>query len=484
MLFRKCTLPLLFISLFIISTDIRGAEQETHKKISLKHAVEQALEKNLGLKLKKEEVEAARGTLLSAAGKFDMLLNGDAGVQSEELTPLFPGGAEQEDSGTWNIGASKTFSTGTALTLGWNNSRFDSDAEGFLFNPSYNSGLNLDLRQPLLKGFGDEVQTAQLRSAQKQLEATSFEVDSEAANLAANVKRAYWSLVYAWQDIEVQKLSLELAIKLLEETQAKIDAGKLAPVEIYQPQSEVARREEQLISAERAIGVAEDDLKLLLNSRDWLAAYIPTDKPDTTEVQLDLPKIIDNALQNRPDLKAADLTSQAAKIELERADDDIRPDLSLVGGLGVGATSARYEDSLDENLGDPNNKWRIGVTFSMPLENSTAKGYRQQARANYNIARTGSELLRQQIRRSVRTTIRDVELVLKALEATRKTSLATMKRLEAEQAKFDSGRSTTLDVLTAQEAYAQALAQENLTKVSYANTLAELDRIQGVVTLK
>jgi outer membrane protein TolC len=75
-----------------------------------------------------------------------------------------------------------------------------------------------------------------------------------------------------------------------------------------------------------------------------------------------------------------------------------------------------------------------------------------------------------------------VQLAIKALEATRKTTLATLKRLEAEQAKFAAGRATTLDVLTAQEAYSQALSQQNLTSVNYANTLAELDRIQGLIT--
>ena len=65
---------------------------------------------------------------------------------------------------------------------------------------------------------------------------------------------------------------------------------------------------------------------------------------------------------------------------------------------------------------------------------------------------------------------------------TRKTSFASSKSLEAEQAKFAAGRSTTLDVLIAQQAYATALSQQNLTNATYANTLAELDRIQGLIT--
>jgi len=480
---RYKILLILIVALFFAVTLPSFATAEQGQEISLKDAVEQALINNLNLQLTREDVKAAGGVALSAEGKFDVTLGAEAGFQNRELTPIIPGGAQEEDTGNWNVEASKIFTTGTALSLGWSNSRYESDASnGLLLNPYYNSGLTLGLRQPLLKGFGSEVQTSTLRAAQKQLDAASFQLDSQAANLAAEVKFAYWTLVFAWQDIEVQRLSLTLAGKLLEETEAKINAGKLAPVEIYQPQSEVARREERLISAERAIGVAEDDLKLLLNSEDWLITYEPTDQPTTVPESLDLPKILDNALSNRPDIKAADLFVQAAEIELTSAKDQIRPDLSLIGNVGVGGTDSNYGNSIDNSLGAPDNLWQVGVAFSVPIANSAAKGYHQQAKAGFNKAKTSAQLLRQQIRRTVRTTIRDVELAIKAIEATQKTSFATMKRLEAEQAKFDSGRATTLDVLIAQDAYSQALSQENLTNISYAKTLAELDRIQGLVT--
>lgn len=471
------------ISLALVASLPLWAVAEPTEKISLRAAVEQALEKNLSLKLQQEDVQVAKGAVLSNEGKFDILVKGETAVQSQESTAIVTGGAEQEDTGLLSAEASKIFTTGTAISLGWSNNSYDSDASGLLFNPSYNTGLTLGLRQPLLKGLGEDTQTAGIQTAQKQLEAASFQVDSQAADLAAEVKRAYWNLVFAWQDIKVQKLSLTLAQKLLEETEAKINVGKLAPVELYQPQSEVARREEQLISAERAIGTAEDELKLLLNSDKWLQTFEPVDQPATEPVELDLPTILANALANRPDVKAADLLVEAARIETEVAEDNLRPDLALVGSVGVAGTDDSYSGSMDSSLSEPDKLWQIGLSFSMPLENSAAEGSRQVAKAQYNKARSNAELLRQQIRRTVRTTVRDVQLAIKALEATRKTSLATQKRLEAEEAKFGSGRATTLDVLTAQQAYSQALSQENQTSITYANTLAELDRIQGKVTL-
>jgi outer membrane protein TolC len=495
---RKKILVIFTLLLLPASITATSAHAEVIEKLDLRSALEQALRNNLNLQLRREDVNSAGGATLSAAGKFDILLEAEAQVQSEEQTPIFIGGAEREDSGLWNAEASKLFSTGTSISLGWNNSRFESDAgslifdsapissldaDGLLLNPSYTSGIILGIRQPLLRGFGEEVQTADFRASQKQLEAATYQVNSAAANLVAEVKRAYWNLVFARQNIEVQKLSLTLAEKLLEETETSITAGRLAEVERYQPQAEVARREEQLISAERAIGVAEDELKLLLNSDSWLATFQPTDLPDTEAVDLNLPTILDNALKNRPDIKAADLLAEAALYEKARAKDAIRPDLSLVGGVGLAGTAGSYGDSIESGVSAPNNRWQIGVTFSMPLENRVAKGSYQQAKADYNRSKTNAELLRQQIRRSVRTTVRDVHLATKALDATRKTSLATLKRLEAEQAKFAAGRSTTLDVLAAQEAYAQALSQQNQTSVNYADILAELDRIQGLVTL-
>jgi outer membrane protein TolC len=497
MMYKKI---LMIFSILLLSPSLTAGSvhEAVVEKLDLRSALEQALRNNLNLQLRREDVNSAKGATLSAAGKFDILLEAQAQVQTEEQTAILIGGAEREESGLWNAEASRLFSTGTSISLGWSNSRFESDGSGLFFdsapisgldtdglliNPSYTSGIILGVRQQLLRGFGEEVQTSAIRSAEKKLEAATYQVDNEAANLAAEVKLAYWNLVFARQNIEVRRLSLTLAEKLLEETKTSIGAGRLAEMERYQPQSEVARREEQLISAERAIGVAEDELKLLLNSDRWFVTFQPTDLPGTEPIDLDLPTILDNALNSRPDVKAADLLTEAALYEKARAKDAIRPDLSLVGSVGIAGTADSYDDSLESSVRAPNNLWQIGLTFSMPLENSVAKGSYQQAKADYNRSKTNAELLRQHIRRSVRTTVRDIHLATKALEATRKTSLATLKRLEAEQAKFAAGRSTTLDVLVAQEAYAQALSQQNQTSVNYADSLAELDRIQGLVTL-
>ncbi len=346
---------LVTITLICILPDFALAEEKT-ENITIKSAVEQALANNLNLKLQQEDVLIAEGETIAAQGQFDVQLSAEAGGQEEELTPLVPGGAEEVNGAYWNIKTEKLFTTGTAISLGWDNNSYDSDAQGLLLNPSYNSGLVLGLSQPLLQDFGKAAQTATLRTAEKQLEAATHQVNSQAADLAALVKQAYWNLVYAWQDIEVQKLSLTLAEKLLVETEEKIKAGKLAIVDIYQPQSEVAKREESLIFAERAIGAAEDELKFLLNSDNWLGTFTPVDLPPTDPIELNLPAILENALQNRPDIKAADLNTQAARIQEESAKNKLLPNFALVGGVGLAGADEKYGDSVNNSLSNSDNQ--------------------------------------------------------------------------------------------------------------------------------
>ncbi|MBT8334314.1 MAG: TolC family protein [Desulfobacterales bacterium] len=452
-------------------------------ELSISEAVRMALKNNLNLKLRLEDVVVAEGSAQEAEAPFDALISADVGATEETTTPVTIEGIEQERTSAWNASVLKRFTPGTEVDLSWKNGNLDTDSNFYLFDPIYNTGVKVGVTQPLLKGLGQEVQLAELKAARKQLAAQSFLVDSEAANLAAQVKSAYWELVFAHQNLDVLKLALALAEKLRNDTEAKITAGKLASIDIYQPESEVARREEELISGERAIGFAEDNLKLLLNSQDWLTPFKTTDVPETSPINPQISTILEKALANRPDIKAAALQIQASEYQLRKAKDNILPALDIFGAVGFGGTADTYGNALDSSLNDAETQWQIGLSFSRPFNNSLAEGQYRQANAFLNKNRTSLELLKQDIRRTVRVTVRDVELALKAIDATNKTAIATQKRLEAEQIKFDAGRSTTLDVLIAQQDYSNALSAENSTKVIYAQTLAELDRIQGIIRI-
>ncbi len=270
----------LFITLFLplsIPQAAIAADKETGQKLSLQQAIERALSSNLNLQIQRTRLNQATGLAIKAEGAFDPQLTAEAATTSREETALSAIAATEEKTTDWKVGIGKKFTTGSAVQLGWNNSRYNSNAgQAPLFNPSWQSALNLSISQPLLQGFGQQVQTAELTAARRQQSAAALTLDNQMAELTAAVTRAYWNLVYTRNVKEVRQLSLTLATRLLQETETKIEAGALASIDIYQPQAEVSRRKEEIIAAERAIGLAEDDLKLLLNADDWQQTYLPT----------------------------------------------------------------------------------------------------------------------------------------------------------------------------------------------------------------
>ena len=481
--FSSLAFPAAALVLSLAQPPYSAAADSGAINVSLSDTVRAALENNLGLKLREQDVVISEGVVMEAEASFDALLSADIGAAQANSTPVTIATAAEERTAGWNASISKRFKPGTEFDISWENGSLDTDSDIYLFDPVYSTALTVGVTQPLLRGRGEAVQTADLNSAQSGLRANSFLVESEAADLAAEVKNSYWQLVYAYQNLEVLKLGLTLAKSLYDDTAAKIRAGKLASIDIYQPESEVARREQDLITGERAIGVAESNLKLLINSQDWSTPFSPTSTPETAPISPDVTTVFTNALENRPDLKAAAMQIKASEFQLQKAENDILPALNLFGSVGFGGKDDTYGNALDSSLDDSETQWQLGVTFSRPFSNSLARGRLRKALAENRKGRTSLELLKQNIRRTVQITVRDVKLALKSIEATSKTATATKKRLEAEQIKFDAGRSTTLDVLIAQQDFSSALSTENLARVVYAQTLAELDRIQGFITI-
>ena len=451
-------------------------------QLTIDEAVSLALEKNLNLKLQKNEVVMGQGVELIEKGAFDSLFEAGVSSQEQSMTSLFTGAEETEKGTLWNAAIKKKFTTGTEIAFSWENELVDTDSTFVALNRLYNSSIGVSISHPLLRGNSREAQTAGVKAAEKYTEAATYLVEDRAADLAAQVKNAYWELVFTRQDIEVKKLSLKLAENLRDETSKKIESGILAAVEIYQPDSEIARREELLIAAERDIANAEDNLKLLINSQEWPASIIPGDTPEIKSQKPDFQAVLENVLTKRPDIKASDLLVDGAEIMVSKAEDDLKPSLALSGAAGMKGDGDDYGNSLDETFSDPQLSWQIGLIFQLPLGNRTSRGSLARARAELNNARYKAEVLRQEATRKAREAVRDVNLALKTIEATRKTSLASQKRLEAEQAKFDVGLATANDVLEFQDSYAQALISEKRAAIYLAKARAELDRVQGVVS--
>ena len=105
------------------------------------------------------------------------------------------------------------------------------------------------------------------------------------------------------------KRSVALAEKLVEDNKVRVEVGALAPIDVYQAQSEAATRRQTLAQAESTMKTAELALKrLIVSGTDdplWPASLVPTDRPDWTPVNLDVTQAVRKALEGRTDMEQA-----------------------------------------------------------------------------------------------------------------------------------------------------------------------------------
>ena len=76
--------------------------------------------------------------------------------------------------------------------------------------------------------------------------------------------QAYWELVFAFKDFQVQTEAVELARRQVESNERMAKQGILAPIDVVEAQTQLATFEESAYRAQEALTRAENGLKALL----------------------------------------------------------------------------------------------------------------------------------------------------------------------------------------------------------------------------
>ena len=215
---------------------------------------------------------------------------------------------------------------------------------------------------------GGRIKHNRLR-ARLNLEAATADVDRLRENLALQVTQAYLQVIYQDDLIEQTLENLALAQKQQQQVQQRIEAGKLAEVELAEAEARVAQ--DQLSLTE-----AKNNRHLALLALSQLLEY---STPDSLQIvrpaESELQPITGNpeeiyllSLAERPALRVADLRIRAAKEGVEIAKAGMRPTISANAGLGT----SYYNTSGMDNLGfgrqiKDNFGQNIGVSISIPI---------------------------------------------------------------------------------------------------------------------
>ena len=476
--------------------------------LSLQQAIDLSIAHELDIHGARIDRATADALVTQDRGAFDPVLNGvlqhDHSVRENAFVFALP--LSETTSDTYRAGIAQKLWFGGSYDVGIVGVR--SESNGSSLSPDYSTDLSLKWTQPLLRGFGRDANRSILGQAINSARIAELGVETRARDIVRDTIRGYWELVFALRDVEVRRASLGLAQELLRKNRIMVDVGTLAPLEISQAEASVAQREFGIISAENAVGAAEDNLRRLLGVRQdsawWNSAIVPTDAPEFAAISADLDEQLATAAARRQELPSQQLAIESAKLGLAAAKDSLLPQLNFEISSGfAGLTGNRADDPLVDENGDGDftndgatgsfgssfgetfgrdfESYTAALIYSQPLRNRAAEGAYLAQRLALEDARLAMAQLRQTITLEVRAAVRNLDSARESVVSAGATRQLQEKTLSAEIKKFENGLSTNFEVLQFQTDLQEAESAEVRTLIDYLQAQAELRRARGTL---
>jgi outer membrane protein len=381
----------------------------------------------------------------------------------------------------------------------------------------------------LLRGLKVDNSRRQIEIAKKNLSLTDAQFRQRAVETITSVQRAYWDLVFALRNLQIQRDAVRDSRTQLEHNKRLVTEGVLAPIDVVAVEAQVAGFEQTLFSALEEVSRSENNLKNLIAENHqadiWSVSLIPTDSVDLVPSAVSLDQAMKVAMENRAELQQSDVVREINQIDQSFFKDQTKPQIDLVGSYGVvglaGAINSSainpfsstaqirdrvnllselsgipplpmpppqtfpsdliggYSESLRNLFGTRYSNFRVGVQVSLPLRNRTAEAQLGRSLVEGQRIATQREQLEQSIQVDVRNalqTMRSAEARLRAAAAARE---ASEQQYASEQRKLDAGQSTVFLVLERQTALTTARGNELRAQTDLNKASAELQRATG-----
>lgn len=464
-------------------------------ELSLRKAIEQALDKNLGLKIQSLAPEIAKEAVIAQESQFDSNLFTRASISQNDLSWEDASKTPRQttsDSRSYSAGVSKKISTGAQVTASVSHSRSD----GSSFNPDLGqlvggglnerAALSLQITQPLLRDFGKNVNQAQIRQAKSQERVADLQTRNTIFNLLQVTEIAYWELSDAYQRRELRQSNIELSEKLLEEARERNRLGLATRLDILQAEANLAQRREETIRADQAIREAADELLARMGALDESLAIDA--QPQVAELPVlatQLPEFA--AVQKTAFEQNFDTDIQEEILEqLEQdrilAKNSQRPEVDVTLSTSYnGLSPISASDAFNEVLDRRGEDWGLSLSFNLPWGSRAAKSNVRQTKHRIDQAEIRLIEIKQDLIRTIRSAWRNLNSSREQLRAAEIVVELQQATFEQERGKFDEGLSTFRILLETQRDLDNAKLRLLDAKLSATNSEIRLARVEGTL---
>lgn len=493
------------------SSERVGVDLSNQLSLTLDQAIELALKNNNNIDVSRNNADINKFNLGAARGVYDPLFNSQ-GYYESATTPTASaiGGAVNGSVTQRRLFGTSSISGFSPWQGGQYSAEFDtsrtttSNTNSFL-NPQFPSTFTFNYTQPLFRNRSIDNNRRQILIAKKNIAISDSQFRQQAITVVNQVEQAYWTLVFALRNLQVQIDAVKQARAQVESNQRQVERGVLAPIDIVQATAQVTTFEQAVFSAQEDVTRAENTLKTLLlsdrTSAEWSRPITPVSPVELETPKTPLELAIADALKNRPELEQLDLNIDINKVDERYFHNQTKPQIDLFAtttsqGL-AGTTTARSIDpttglsrvpaqlvggeftSLSNLFRFSFPTYRAGVTISLPLGNHVARA---------NLGRTlveGDRLQNQRAQQeeTIESEVRNALQALRSAEARLASAAASRAAAEqiyeSEQRQFRAGTTTLYLVLQRQTELITARGRELQAQTDLNRAVSEFHRATG-----
>ena len=254
-------LLLLFLTLAAAQAE---PDDEYFAALTYAESVQLALQKNFAIEGASYDPLISRAKLRSSEGKFDpvVTLAYTRDDNEEDLTGLnVTAGAQPaagliqpglytrniRDFAEANVGGLAPWGMTYELGVTLENRQTSRNN----YSDRYATFGGFSITQPVLRGFGTDVNLASVRLARADLGISKWAYARQAIETITRVAEVYNELWFSGGNAEVERRSRSLAAQLAADNRRRAEIGVMSPLDVLQAETDVAAREERVLVAER-----------------------------------------------------------------------------------------------------------------------------------------------------------------------------------------------------------------------------------------
>jgi outer membrane protein len=345
--------------------------------------------------------------------------------------------------------------------------------------------------------------------------ANKYDLEKVKNDIVLAVISAYLNIIYLEEQLQIAEQQISLSQKQVDRISLLVNTGSAAKGNLLDMQAQLANDELQKVTIQNQLDIAYLNLMQLmeLNSQDKIKVVKPQTVLPVEDILNKTPlSIYQTAINNQPDIKAAELRVKSAYMGLLSARGAYSPRLAISTSFGTG-----YSGLRKEVIGNPvlSGFDTIGVTTAMDFVlvpnytfDTRVTPFNRQLEDNLNrtialsltipifngfqvrtssslakIQKSNAELALESAKRQLEKTIQqayaDAIAAYKKYLATEKSVNALTESFSYTEQRFNVGAVNTLEYNDAKNRLARAKAELLQSKFDYAFKVKILDFYQG-----